>query len=66
VASSIFFVAEGAHPLVVHVDEELQDVLDASSLSDVKFITVTETGTKTKVLVNPSTIAFVRQAHAPA
>ncbi len=62
VASSIFFASTGEHSLVVHVEEELQDLLDAAERSGVKLITVTETNTKHKVLVNPSTIAFVRQS----
>lgn len=65
VASSIFF-ASGEHSLVVHVEEELQDLLDAAERSGVKLITVTETSTKHKVLVNPSTIAFVRQSQPAA
>lgn len=62
VASSIFFASAGEHSLVVHVEEELQDLLDAAERSGVKLITVTETNTKHKLLVNPSTIAFVRQS----
>ena len=45
---------------MVHVDEDLQDVLDAIGATDRKPITLTETSTERKVLVNPLTIAYVR------
>ncbi|HTQ68511.1 MAG TPA: hypothetical protein VMI13_07445 [Solirubrobacteraceae bacterium] len=58
--ASIFFAAsEGEHPLVLHVSDDLQDVLDAV-VAGQKLVTVTETSSGHKVLVNPETIAFVR------
>ena len=65
-ASSIFFATAGEHSLVLHVDEDLQDLLDTADRPDVKLITVTESGTNQKVLVNPATIAFVRPSRSAA
>jgi len=59
VASIFFAASEGEHPLVLHVSDDLQDVLDAV-VAGQKLVTVTETSSGHKVLVNPETIAFVR------
>jgi hypothetical protein len=58
--ASIFFASAGEHPSVVHVEEGLQDLLDEIGAANGKPILVTETSTDHKVLVNPSTITFVR------
>jgi hypothetical protein len=63
--ASIFFASAGEHAPVLHVSEELQDVLDAvKAAGGEELITLTESSSGKKVLVNPLTIAFIRDVAA--